>query len=126
MNSLEQAIELIRKKSPREGKVFQARLPLLPAARRILEKYNGQLPVISNQRYNPYLKAIGQVLQLDFKLTSHIARKSFCTILFNAGLSVEMIGEWVGHSTAKTTLATYIRGQVGEMEKRVVVLGFGT
>lgn len=126
VNNLEEMIQLKRTKSPREGKAYIAKVPLLPAAKRILEKYNYQLPVLSNQNYNPYLHMIGEFLQLDWKLTSHHARKTFCTILYNAGMSIHMIGEWVGHSTAKTTLASYAKGEVVAMGASVKSLGYGT
>jgi integrase/recombinase XerD len=126
VNSLTEVIQLRRSKSPKEGKSYLARVPLLPAAKRILEKYNYEMEILSNQNYNPYLHLVGENLGLDWTLTSHAARRTFCTVLFNFGVSIEMIGEWVGHSTAKTTLAHYVRGEADSMRNEVQVLGYGT
>lgn len=126
VKSLTEVVQLKRAKSPLVGKSYLANVPLLPAAKRILEKYNYRLDVLANQNYNPYLHLVGDRIGLDWTLTSHVARKSFCTILYNAGLSIQMIGEWVGHSTAKTTLAHYAKGEPGSMKKEVQMLGFGT
>ena len=125
-NNLEEMISLKRAKSPLEGKSYQCKVPLLPAAKRILEKYKYELPVLSNQNYNPYLQLIGEYLDLDYKLTSHIARKTFCSVLYNLGMSIHHIGEWVGHSTAKTTLASYARGEIKAMGESVKGLMYGT
>lgn len=91
VNNLEELIQLKRAKSPLEGKSYLARVPLLPAAKRILEKYNYELEVLSNQNYNPYLHLIGEYLGLDWTITSHHAKKTFCTVLYNAGMSIHMI-----------------------------------
>jgi integrase/recombinase XerD len=50
-------IQMIRKKTNRRISV-----PVLPKAKEILEKYNDELPRISNQKFNAYLKKIGELL----------------------------------------------------------------
>ena len=54
-------------------------IPLMPVALEILEKYNYRLPMISNVKYNAYLKEIGDICELScwlqiyyFKSTSAI------------------------------------------------------
>lgn len=126
VNSGKEIIELIRAKTPRGGAPYVAKVPLLPAAKRILEKYEYKLPILSNQKYNDHLKAIGEVLNLGFPLTSHVARKTFCTVLANLGVSIEIIAAWVGHATARETLKTYTRYSIDTMEASVQNLGFGT
>lgn len=126
VNNLEEMIQLKRTKSPAVGKSYECRVPLLPAAKRILEKYDCQLPVLSNQKYNAWLHILGEFLECDFKLTSHIGRKTFCTVLFNLGLDIHQIGEWVGHHTAKTTLGTYVRGETSAMSRQVMNLQYRT
>ena len=44
-------IQMIRKKTNRKISV-----PVLPKAKEILEKYGNELPKISNQKFNSYLK----------------------------------------------------------------------
>lgn len=55
-------------------------VPLLPMAEKILKKYEGQfqdgeiLPVLSNQKMNAYLKEIGDICEIEKKITFHLAR----------------------------------------------------
>ena len=49
-------------------------VPLLPVAKNILEKYDYQLPIISNQKYNQWLKFLGELSGLNKSLHSHLAR----------------------------------------------------
>ena len=46
----------------------------LPEAKRIAEKYGYELPKISNQRYNDYLKIVQERSNISKKLTTHLAR----------------------------------------------------
>ena len=80
-------IEMIRQKT--EKKIA---IPLLPQAIELLEKYGEgitkvfkKFPPISNQKFNSYLKEISVVIDIDKKLTHHIARKTFATtvLLYN-------------------------------------------
>lgn len=124
-NGLE-IIELNRMKSPRAGEPYRVKVPLLPAAKRILEKYNYELPILSNQKYNGHLKLIGEFLNLGFQLTSHVSRKTFCSVLANLGLQIEILSAWVGHATVKETLETYTRFAPETMEEKIRDLGYGT
>lgn len=54
---------------------------LLPPAAIILSKYNNVLPVISLQKYNLFLKAVGVACDIKKTLTSHIARHTFATTI---------------------------------------------
>lgn len=73
----------------------------------ILHKYNYQLPKISNQRYNEHLHNIGDLLNLDFKLTTHVGRKTCGCILLNDGYSLEFVSKVLGHSSINTTQRYY-------------------
>jgi integrase len=96
-------IQMIRKKTNRKISV-----PLLPKAKEILEKYNNELPRISNQKFNSYLKEISALLSIDKKLTHHIARKTFATtvLLFN-NVPMEIVSELLGHSNMNITMSHY-------------------
>jgi integrase/recombinase XerD len=96
-------IQMIRKKTNRKISV-----PLLPKAKEILEKYNNELPRISNQKFNSYLKEISALLSIDKKLTHHIARKTFATtvLLFN-NVPMEIVSELLGHSNMNITMSRY-------------------
>ena len=96
-------IQMIRKKTNRKISV-----PVLPKAKEILEKYGNELPKISNQKFNSYLKEISAILSIDKKLTHHIARKTFATtVLLYNNVPMEIVSELLGHSNMSITQAHY-------------------
>ena len=82
-------------------------VPLLPVAKNILEKYDYQLPIISNQKYNQWLKFLGELSGLNKSLHSHLARHSFACLLLNSGVDMKTISRTMGHSNSKITEHTY-------------------
>lgn len=83
-------------------------LPLLKKAKDILLKYDYVLPILTNQKYNAYLKEVQTICQIEKKLTSHVARKTFINLMINVyGVSIESVALMVGHSTTKTTFQYY-------------------
>lgn len=77
---------------------------LLPQAEEILKKYKYTLPVISLQKYNLYLKALGIACDIKKTLTSHIARHTFATTITLAnGVPLEVVSKMLGHTDVKTT-----------------------
>lgn len=89
------------------------RLPLLPPAQRIMDKYadhprcvnrNSELPILSNQKMNSYLKEIADVCKIDKNLTFHIARHTFATtVTLNNGVPIETVSKMLGHKSLKQT-----------------------
>jgi integrase/recombinase XerD len=111
-------IQMVRKKTNRKISV-----PVLPKAKEILEKYNNELPRISNQKFNSYLKEISALLSIDKKLTHHIARKTFATtvLLFN-NVPMEIVSELLGHSNMNITQSHYgkvVQKKVSDAIKRL-------
>ena len=86
---------------------------LLPIAIEVLKKYNYQLPKISNQKLNTYLK------EIDSKLHSHLARKTYCTKLINSGVRLDIVSKCAGHSNTKVTSAIYAHLQRNTILKEV-------
>lgn len=82
-------------------------VPLLPVAKNILEKYDYQLPIISNQKYNQWLKFLGEITGIGKSLHSHLARHSFACLLLNSGVDMKTISRTLGHSSMKTTERVY-------------------
>ena len=90
-----------------------SRIPLLPFALEILDKFNDHpqclnsgkaLPVLSNQKYNAYLKEIADVCGINKKLTTHTARHPFATtITLGNGVPIESVSKMLGHTNLKTT-----------------------
>lgn len=82
-------------------------IPLLSVAKQIIEKYEYELPVMSNQKYNQYLKLLGDYCNLGKKLHSHLARHSFACLLLNNGVDMKTISRTLGHSSLQTTERIY-------------------
>jgi integrase len=89
------------------------RIPLLPQAIRILEKYENHpqclnkgklLPVMSNQKMNAYLKEIGDLCEIEKNMTFHMARHTFATtVTLTNGVPIETVSKLLGHRNLKTT-----------------------
>lgn len=91
-------------------------IPVLPIAKSILEKYDYKLPIISNQKYNQYLKVLGDVCKMPMSLHSHLARHSYACILLNSGVDMKTISKTLGHSSMRTTERIY-----AEMSNQTVI-----
>lgn len=88
-------------------------VPLLPLALEILNRYkehpvcvkfNKLLPVNSNQKYNAYLKEIGDQCGIKKVLTSHMARHTFATtVTLSNGVPLETVSKMLGHTKLSTT-----------------------
>ena len=95
-----------RKKTGNEQKLI-----LLKEAIAVLEKYknhphcikkNVLLPVLPNPEYNKELKVIQAELGINTKLTTHVARHVFATVVaLGNGLAIETLQK--AHSSIKTT-----------------------
>lgn len=72
-------------------------------AMKLLKKYNYQLPVLSNQKYNSYLKEIGDICQINKELHSHLARHTCATRLLNDGMPLEVVAKVLGHTNTRQT-----------------------
>ena len=69
----------------------------------IAQKYEYNLPTISNQRYNTNLKIIADICAITKPLHTHIGRHTAACYLLNKGLSLEVVARIMGHSTTKIT-----------------------
>lgn len=72
-------------------------------AMRLLEKYDYQLPMLSNQKYNSYLKEIGDICEIGKELHSHLARHTCATRLLNEGMPLEVVAKVLGHTNTRQT-----------------------
>ncbi|RMG67945.1 MAG: site-specific integrase [Bacteroidetes bacterium] len=109
------------------------RIPLLPQAKAILERYKGQylnaLPVVSNQKMNDYVKELAQLAGIDtivettrtvgntqytrtfpkhVLISTHTARRTFITLSLEKGMRPEVVMQITGHKNYKT-LMRYVR-----------------
>lgn len=76
-------------------------------AKSIHEKYNGHFPEITNQAYNRTIKAIAVKERINKDLSSHNARKTFATLKYKQGYSLEAIADQLGNDP-ETTRKHYI------------------
>lgn len=84
-------------------------IPILNEAWEILEKYNSKLPIISNVKYNVYLKAVAQFAKIDKPISSHWARHTGATLLLNKGIDMRIVSKICGHSSIKITEQVYAK-----------------
>lgn len=84
-------------------------IPLLSPALAILHKYNGRLPIISNVKYNEYLKIVAQSSGIDKPLSTHWARHTGATLLLNEGIPIQIVSKICGHSSTKITEQVYAK-----------------
>ena len=84
-------------------------IPLLTPAIEILHKYEGKLPIISNVKYNLYLKAVAQAAGIDKKISSHWARHTGATMLLNEGTDMKIVSKVCGHSSTRITEQVYAK-----------------
>jgi integrase len=99
--SNEEGVLYLRKNRKKTGVEFF--IVLLPEAVAIARKYSFRLPILSNQRYNNYLKEIGAICKIDKPMHSHIGRHTAATYLLNRSIPMEMVAKTLGHSTTKQT-----------------------
>ncbi|MGS2763177.1 site-specific integrase [Sinomicrobium sp. M5D2P9] len=97
----------------REKTDERVKVPLLPKALEIIEKYRGLqeadligylLPVSSNQKTNKYLKEIAGLCNIHKNITFHVARHTFATtVLLSNGVPIETVSKLLGHTKLTTT-----------------------
>ncbi len=102
----------IRKNRAKTG--VESIIPLFRPARDILDHFAPEwikspadtslLPVISNQRYNSYLKEVATICGVEKILSSHVARHSFATtVTLENGVSIESVSKMLGHAKLSQT-----------------------
>lgn len=115
-------IDMYRQKTKKQFSV-----PLLPKAISILEKYQENksiLPIISNQKFNSYIKEIAEIIGIEKKLTHHIARKTFATtVLLYNDVPMEIVSELLGHSKLSTTQDHYAKVVQKKVSEHISNLG---
>ena len=113
---------LILKEEKNAGKRTRE-IPLSSIAINILEKYDYNLPLIANQKYNDYIKdvfneagykynviktstrgkeVIREEIPFYDRISSHTARRTFITLMKKNGKSDKLIAEISGHRDMKT------------------------
>lgn len=79
-------------------------ISIMDKAMVILKKYNYHFPMISNQKYNAFLKVVASFCEIKKRLTSHVARHTFATtITLGNGVRIEVVSKMLGHTNIQTT-----------------------
>lgn len=115
-------------------------IPLLPIAKGILKKYEDDeycivkdmlLPVLSNQKYNSYLKELADRCDVEIELSSKIARNTFgTTITLANNVPMETISKMMGHKSLRQTqhyakvLAIKVTEDMANLNKRLTKTKF--
>ena len=116
-------IEMIREKTQKNMAI-----PILPKAKTLIDAYSNPYDdkvfnVLSNQKYNSYLKEITSIIGINKRLTTHIARKTFAsTVLLFNDVPMEIVSELLGHSSIKITQESYgkvVQKKVSEQMKKL-------
>ncbi|AKK73173.1 integrase [Chryseobacterium gallinarum] len=118
-------IKMMREKTKKEISI-----PLLSKSANIIEKYqkigsiDKILPVLSNQKFNSYLKEIAEIVGIQKNLTHHIARKTFATtVLLYNDVPMEIVSELLGHSKITITQEHYAKVVNKKVSEQMIKLG---
>lgn len=97
----------------REKTDEQVKVPILPKAWAILEKYKAKkeqdvltklLPISSNQKTNAYLKEITKACGIHKNISFHVARHTFATtVMLSNGVPIETVSKLLEHAKLSTT-----------------------
>jgi len=108
-------------------------IPLMKFAQDIIEKYRGDMPVISNQNYNRYLKELIALSPLESKMilpsyhgktrkdeivnrssliTSHVGKKTFVMLCVDQGIDVSKVAAITGNNPKSLKHYYEIRAKV--------------
>lgn len=90
--------------------------PILPEGLEILRRYGSFPDIISNQRYNAYLKELADLCGIEKTLTTHTMRRTYASRLLNNGVRAEVVAKALGHIKPDITLRHYAK-----LEDEVVV-----
>jgi|GEM_PF-1774674 len=87
-------------------------VPVFPKTMRMLQQFDfqnkGSLPMPALVTYNMYLDQLGTFLNLPIKITSHVGRKTFSSIMENfAGLDLDVVAKMIGQLDTRTTRSHY-------------------
>ena len=103
------------------------------------------LPVLSNQKYNDYLKKIGEMAKLEgnwidyeykgkkkitvttarTKLASHVARRTFIVMAYNEGVSLDLIALVTSHNDVKA-MKPYLKATSTGADKVIAAIDKAT
>lgn len=97
-------------KAKRQKTKQEFTIVLLPRALAILKKYKNKLPIISNVKYNLYLKVAVRYANIKKPVTTHWARHTGATLMLNEGnIPMHIVQHILGHASIRETERTYAK-----------------
>ena len=114
----------IKKRRVKTG--ILSRIPLLPIAKMILDKYKGGaklLPIQDAADVNKYLKDIAILCGIDKRITFHTSRHTFATtVTLSNNISLEVVSKMMGHTNTRMTThyAKLIDRCIGEQMDKII------
>jgi len=76
----------------------------------VLEKYGNRLPTMTMQQYNMRMKIVAEYAGVNKpSIASHWLRRGYGMMLINKGVPIEVVSKSMGHSSIRTTEATYAK-----------------
>ena len=102
-----------------------AHIKLLPQALELLNKFRASkkgsqlIPMISNDKYNAYLKELAARLGITKRVTSHSHRHTFATRCIESQCDYKTVSVILGHSNVATTLNLYVHPNLNQKKKCV-------
>lgn len=95
----------IKKRRVKTG--ILSRIPLLPIAKLILDKYKGSsriIPIQDPADINKYLKDIAILCNINKRITFHTSRHTFAsTVTLANNISLEVVSKMLGHTNTRMT-----------------------
>lgn len=116
----------IKKKRIKTG--ILSRIPLLPMAKMILEKYKGNerlIPIQDASDINKYLKDIAIYCNIYKHITFHTSRHTFAsTVTLANNISLEVVSKMLGHTNTRMTAhyAKLLDGCIGKQMDQITNL----
>ena len=102
-----------------------SRIPLLPVAKLILDKYKSGdklLPIQDSADINKYLKDIAILCNINKRITFHTSRHTFATtVTLSNNISLEVVSKMMGHTNTRMTThyAKLIDRCIGEQMDKI-------
>ncbi|WP_375559661.1 site-specific integrase [Bernardetia sp. OM2101] len=84
-------------------------IPILPQPMAILEKYNFDLQVTVNHRYNQNIRICAYRAKIDKHLHSHLGRTTSGAFFLNSGIDINVVSRVMGHRSYKMTEKHYAK-----------------
>lgn len=69
----------------------------------VIERVRALPKLMSNQKYNQYLKALAALVGIEKNVTAHLSRHTFSMTCANLGFPIEVVAKLLGHTNLKTT-----------------------